>query len=102
LPNAPALSTTSTDSKNAAAPVAGANSFTETEARNRLQTHGYTDVAALVKDDQSIWRSKAMKDGKSVNAALDFQGNIAAFFFVPPMTFESIRTTATHPLFRSK
>jgi hypothetical protein len=70
--------TTVTDSENAAAPVAGANSFTESEARSRLEAHGYTDVTALMKDDQSIWRGKAMKDGKSVDIALDFQGNIVA------------------------
>lgn len=78
LPNVPAVSTTGTDSKNAAAPVPGANSFTESEAKSRLEAHGYTDVTALAKDDQSIWRGKAMKDGKSVNVALDFQGNIVA------------------------
>jgi hypothetical protein len=75
-PTPPAVSTTSADSQTTAAPVAGANSFTESEAKTRLQSHGYTNVGALSKDSQSIWRGKAMKDGKSVDVAVDFQGNI--------------------------
>ena len=30
------------------------------------------------KDDQGVWRGKAMKDGKSVTVSLDFQGNVTA------------------------
>jgi hypothetical protein len=75
-PTPPAVSTTGGDSQTTAAPVAGANSFTESEAKGRLQAHGYTDVSALMKDGQSIWRGKATKDGKSVDIAVDFQGNI--------------------------
>ena len=32
----------------------------------------------LVKDDQGIWRGKAMKDGKEVPIALDYQGNVVS------------------------
>lgn len=74
----PAVSTSNADSKTAAAPVSGANSFTESEARSRLESHGYSNVTSLAKDDQSIWRGKAMKDGKTVDVALDYQGNIVA------------------------
>jgi hypothetical protein len=35
-------------------------------------------VSDLRKDDQGVWRGKAMKDGKSVNVGLDFQGNVTA------------------------
>ena len=72
----PMVSTTSPDSTNPGAPVAGANSFTEAQARSRLEAHGYTDVSGLTEDDQSIWRGKATKDGSVVNIALDYQGNI--------------------------
>jgi putative membrane protein len=72
----PVVSATSPDSKTAAAPVAGANSFTETQARSRLEAHGYSNVSGLTKDDQSIWRGKATKNGTLVNVALDYQGNI--------------------------
>ena len=74
--NPPVVSATTPDSKTAAAPVAGANSFTESQARNRLAEHGYSNVSGLTKDDQSIWRGKATKDGMLVSVALDYQGNI--------------------------
>jgi hypothetical protein len=72
----PVVSTTSPDSTNPAAPVAGANSFTESEARSRLEGHGYTNISGLTKDVQSIWRGKATKGGVLVNVTLDYQGNI--------------------------
>jgi hypothetical protein len=74
--NPPAVSSTSPDSKTAAAPVAGKNSFTESEARSRLEAHGYSNITGLIKDDKSIWRGKATKGGAAVNVALDYQGNI--------------------------
>lgn len=66
------------DSKNATAPVEGANSFTEDQARERIVEAGYADVAGLKLDDKGVWRGTAMKDGKTVNVALDYQGNIVA------------------------
>lgn len=56
----------------------GANSFTEGQARSRLEGAGLTNVADLKKDDQGIWRGKAMRDGKSVTVGFDYKGNIAA------------------------
>jgi hypothetical protein len=72
-----AVITTSPDAKTTA-PVAGANSFTESEARSRLEANGYTNVTGLEKDDKSIWRGKAMKNGTSFHVALDYQGTIVA------------------------
>ena len=63
---------------NAAAPVAGANSFTEAQARSRIESQGYTNVSGLAKDGNGVWRGNAMKDGKNTNVSLDFQGNIFA------------------------
>ena len=57
-------------------PLPGANSFTESQARDRIEANGYSGVTALKKDEQSIWRGTAMKDGKSVNVALDYKGNV--------------------------
>jgi hypothetical protein len=74
--NAPMVATTGPDSTNPAAPVAGANSFTESEARSRLEAHGYTNVTGLTMDDHSIWRGKATKGGALLSVALDYQGNI--------------------------
>jgi putative membrane protein len=61
-----------------AAPVPGANSFTMAQAKKRLEDQGYTQVSALAKDSNSIWRGHAMKGGKAVDVSLDYQGNITA------------------------
>jgi hypothetical protein len=69
---------TSPDAKDTPSPVAGANSFTEAEARSRLEANGYTNITGLEKDAKSIWRGRAVKGGTSVHVALDFQGTIVA------------------------
>jgi hypothetical protein len=74
----PAVNTGKTDSTTAAAPVAGKNSFTESQAHARLAKQGYTDISALKQDDKSIWRGTATKDGKSGNVAVDYQGNVVS------------------------
>lgn len=74
--NTPAVATP--DSKNPTAPVEGANSFTETQAKERIEEAGYMDVTGLKKDDKGIWMASAMKDGKPVSVALDYQGNVVA------------------------
>lgn len=56
----------------------GANSFTEGEARSRLEKSGFTDAKNLKKDGDGIWRGTAMQGGKQVNVGLDFKGNVAA------------------------
>jgi hypothetical protein len=75
-PNNPAVNTTGKN--NTDQPVAGANSFTEGQAKSRIESSGYNSVSDLKKDDSGVWRGKAMKDGKSVNVSLDFQGNVIA------------------------
>lgn len=74
--NTPAVATP--DTKNPAAPVEGANSFTEAQAKERIENAGYTDVKGLKLDDKGIWMASATKDGKSVSVALDYQGNVVA------------------------
>ncbi|MFA6154208.1 DUF4142 domain-containing protein [Mesorhizobium sp.] len=69
---------TTTGETNPSAPVPGANSFTEDQAKGRIQDAGFADVSALTKDDQGIWRGQATKDGKKVDVALDYQGNVVA------------------------
>jgi hypothetical protein len=59
-------------------PVAGANSFTENQAKDRIEKAGYAEVTGLKKDDQGIWRATAKHGDKQVNVALDFQGNVVA------------------------
>ena len=75
---APADPSANTAVNAAAAPEAGANSFTEGQARSRLEANGYSAITGLIKDSQGIWRGKAMKDGKTMDVALDFKGIIAA------------------------
>jgi hypothetical protein len=75
--NTPAVNTPNTP-PNPGAPVAGSNSFTEGQAKSRIESNGFSNVSELRKDDQGVWRGKAMKDGKSVTVSLDFQGNVTA------------------------
>ena len=73
-PQNPAMK--STDQNNSSAPVAGANSFTQGQARSRLMAHGYSHVSNLKKDSNGVWRGTAMKDGQSGPVSMDYQGNI--------------------------
>lgn len=70
----PAVSTSG--ETNPGAPVAGKNSFTESQAKARIEEAGFTDVSGLKLDDQGVWRAMGTKDGKPGNVSLDFQGNI--------------------------
>ena len=63
---------------NPGAPVAGANSFTEGQAKSRIEDKGFKNVSALQKDANGVWRGKANQDGKAVNVSIDFQGNVVA------------------------
>ena len=75
-PQNPAIS--GSTSKQVEAPVKGRNSFTEGEAKSRIESNGFSDVGGLAKDDDGVWRGKAMKDGKRVEVSLDYQGNVVA------------------------
>jgi putative membrane protein len=48
------------------------------QAQKRIEAQGYTQVSALAKDNQSIWRGHAMKNGKAVDVALDYQGHVTS------------------------
>jgi hypothetical protein len=65
---------TTTETK---APEAGANSFTEAQAKDHIEKAGFTQVSGLRKDDQGIWRATAKKGAAQVNVSLDFRGNVA-------------------------
>ena len=70
----PAVKSPSTN--NPAAPVPGANSFTEAQAKARIESNGYTQVSDLKKDDNGVWTGSATKGGQKVNVKVDFQGNV--------------------------
>mgnify|MGYP001315925913 CR=1 FL=1 len=60
------------------APLKGANSFTEAQARYRGQARGFVDVSALKKDDSGIWRGSASMDGAEFSLAVDYRGNVVS------------------------
>lgn len=60
----------------AGAPLKGANSFTEGQAKDRVLAHGFTEVSTLVKDGDGIWRGTAKQGDKQVPVAVDFKGNV--------------------------
>jgi hypothetical protein len=60
------------------APLKGANSFTESQAKDRAMAAGLTSVSSFNKDGDGIWRGNAMKDGKAVKVAVDFKGNVVS------------------------
>ncbi|MBV8526235.1 MAG: hypothetical protein JOY71_29685 [Acetobacteraceae bacterium] len=66
------------NANNPGAPATGANSFTEGQAKSRIEAAGYSNVSGLIKDKDGIWRGKASKGGATVDVALDFQGNVVA------------------------
>lgn len=57
-------------------PLAGANSFTQAQAKSGIAAHGLTAVGPLAKDEEGIWRDLATKDGQQTAVTLDFQGNV--------------------------
>jgi hypothetical protein len=75
--NTPAVNTPNS-SPNPGAPVAGANSFTEGQAKSRIEARGFTNVTGLMKDSDGVWRGTATQAGKSVKVSLDFQGNVVS------------------------
>ena len=79
MPTAPGPSTTVPSGRSApdaGAPLPGANSFTENQAKARIEQLGYTNVTGLAKDSDGVWRGTAMKDGRTQSVAIDFRGNI--------------------------
>lgn len=59
-----------------AAPAKGESSFTEGQAKERLEKAGYNNISALKKSG-GVWHANAMKNGKEVAVSLDYKGNVA-------------------------
>jgi hypothetical protein len=60
----------------AAAPAAGASSFTQEQAREHAVNAGYMDVGTLTQAVDGTWQGPAMRDGASVTVVVDYQGNV--------------------------
>lgn len=58
------------------APLPGANSFTEGQAKSRLEANGYSAVTDLKKDDNGVWKGRATHGGQQVTVSVDYRGNI--------------------------
>lgn len=58
-------------------PLPGANSFTETQAKEKLIAEGYSAVTNLKKDEQGVWRGTATHAGANKSVAVDYRGNIS-------------------------
>lgn len=60
--------------------MTGANSFTEAQAKSRIEQAGYAGVSELKKDDYGVWRALAMKGRERFSVNVDFQGNVNGDF----------------------
>jgi hypothetical protein len=77
-PNASTPAIASPNANNPGAPAAGSNSFTEAQAKSRIEKAGYSNVSGLSKDKDGIWKGTASKGGTPVVVALDYQGNVVS------------------------
>lgn len=57
--------------------ASGENSFTESQARARLEQNGYSNVSSLTQDPNGVWRGTALRNGTTVAIGLDYKGNIS-------------------------
>lgn len=59
-------------------PMPGANSFSESQARSRIESQGYAEVSPLVNDRQGIWQGTARKGNARVHVSVDYKGHVTA------------------------
>jgi len=64
------------DPSSAVGPAKGSNSFTEGQAKSRIEDHGYTNVTGLAKDGDGVWRGRAQKGGNQVGVWVDYKGAV--------------------------
>ncbi len=84
-----------TTGANAPQPARGANSFTEGEARRRIEGAGFSGVGALRKDDGGVWRGTATKNGASAQVWLDYKGSIGQDGGMTPSAASTANPTGT-------
>lgn len=75
-PMNPAISTA--DGGQGGALTAGANSFTEAQARSAIEKQGYSDISALAQDEQGIWSATAHRNGAIATVSVDYKGVVTA------------------------
>ncbi len=74
-PPNPALK--SPDRVSAGALASGHNSFTKSQALERIEKAGYDHVADLILDSDGIWRANAVRAGHPIKVGLDYKGDVA-------------------------
>jgi hypothetical protein len=65
-----------TGSIGAAGLESGENSFTEEQARLRLENMGLTRISGLTLDARGVWRGKAIFGARDVDVGLDYRGKV--------------------------
>ena len=75
-PQNSAINSSDSSNRQVNAPVVGRNSFTEGEAKSRIEKMGFSKVSTGKKDDNGVWRGRAMTDGSTVDFSVDYQGNV--------------------------
>lgn len=86
-----------TTGANAPQPARGANSFTEGEARRRIESEGYNGIGALAKDNDGVWRGSATRNGQAAQVWLDYKGNIGQEGGMRPSAAGTPAGTANRP-----
>lgn len=72
-PANPAIDMEDTSEKSAL--TAGANSFTEGQAREAMEKQGYTVSGPLTQDEQGIWKGQATRQGgAATTVSVDYKG----------------------------
>lgn len=86
--------------REAAAPAIGANSFTQEQAKQRIEAAGYTGITELTKGEDGIWRAVASLGGQTQEVSVDYQGNVtggSAMSTDPALATSPSTTPATPP-----
>ena len=56
--------------------TAGANSFTENQARGAIEKAGYSNVSALMQNEQGVWTGKGTRNGAETTVSVDYKGAV--------------------------
>ncbi|WP_236020480.1 hypothetical protein [Sabulicella rubraurantiaca] len=72
----------------------GSNSFTEGQARSRMEDAGITNVGELRRDDRGFWVGRGTRGGSQTDVAMDFRGRIAVGTGIAAMSPAGTGTTA--------
>jgi hypothetical protein len=86
--------------REAAAPAIGANSFTQEQAKQRIEAAGYTGITELTKGEDGIWRAVATLSGQTQEVSVDYQGNVtggSAMSTDPALATSPTTTPGTPP-----